>query len=223
MNKVKLSLFVAACLLAVGFNQPVFAHVIDFSDVQGARCSPALPVLQSGGFTFRPAGINVLYACGPLELAQNRTRAIASVWGGPGTITFEPSNGGVFSLGGFGAGSVTTRNHTSTESGLTATGLLVEGLSGSNVVASSQVTLNGLKFSTFAFDSSFSNLTSVKITPTGKSNIAIFALDNVYINEPVGAVPEPTTWAMMILGFGMIGFAMRRQSSKAGIRFGYRV
>lgn len=27
----------------------------------------------------------------------------------------------------------------------------------------------------------------------------------------VGAVPEPTTWAMMLLGFGAIGFTMRRR------------
>lgn len=28
---------------------------------------------------------------------------------------------------------------------------------------------------------------------------------------PVAAVPEPATWAMMILGFGMVGAAMRRK------------
>lgn len=28
-----------------------------------------------------------------------------------------------------------------------------------------------------------------------------------------GAVPEPATWAMMILGFGLVGFAMRRRPS----------
>ena len=31
---------------------------------------------------------------------------------------------------------------------------------------------------------------------------------------PSGAVPEPGTWAMMILGFGAIGFAMRRRSKR---------
>lgn len=31
-------------------------------------------------------------------------------------------------------------------------------------------------------------------------------------NVPVDGVPEPTTWAMLILGFGLIGTAMRRQS-----------
>jgi hypothetical protein len=28
-----------------------------------------------------------------------------------------------------------------------------------------------------------------------------------------GAVPEPATWAMMLLGFGMVGFAMRKRSN----------
>ena len=28
---------------------------------------------------------------------------------------------------------------------------------------------------------------------------------------PAGAVPEPATWAMMLLGFGCVGFSMRRQ------------
>ena len=42
----------------------------------------------------------------------------------------------------------------------------------------------------------------------------INALDNISVNlvgpGPVGGVPEPATWATMILGFGAIGAAMRR-------------
>jgi hypothetical protein len=34
-------------------------------------------------------------------------------------------------------------------------------------------------------------------------------------NLAIGGVPEPATWAMMILGFGMIGAAMRRRGAKA--------
>ena len=34
-------------------------------------------------------------------------------------------------------------------------------------------------------------------------------LDNI----AVAAIPEPTTWAMLLLGFGMIGFAMRKRSN----------
>ena len=35
-----------------------------------------------------------------------------------------------------------------------------------------------------------------------------------------GAVPEPATWAFMILGFGAIGGAMRRQR-KANVKVSY--
>lgn len=31
----------------------------------------------------------------------------------------------------------------------------------------------------------------------------------------VGGIPEPTTWAMMILGFGLVGFAARRTAATA--------
>lgn len=33
------------------------------------------------------------------------------------------------------------------------------------------------------------------------------------------SVPEPATWAMMIAGFGMVGFAMRRRQSAARVSF----
>jgi len=33
---------------------------------------------------------------------------------------------------------------------------------------------------------------------------------------PAGAVPEPTTWALMILGFGLAGGAMRRRAPLRG-------
>jgi hypothetical protein len=37
-----------------------------------------------------------------------------------------------------------------------------------------------------------------------------FEIDDIAIN----GVPEPGTWAMMLLGFGAVGFAMRRRSRK---------
>jgi hypothetical protein len=42
-------------------------------------------------------------------------------------------------------------------------------------------------------------------------------IDQVYIiegNPPVGGVPEASTWAMLIAGFGMVGFAMRSRKAQ---------
>jgi PEP-CTERM motif-containing protein len=42
-----------------------------------------------------------------------------------------------------------------------------------------------------------------------------FAVDNIALG--VAAVPEPSTWAMMILGFAGIGFMTYRRKSKPAL------
>ncbi len=39
------------------------------------------------------------------------------------------------------------------------------------------------------------------------------------LDGPLGAVPEPATWALMILGFGLVGGAMRRQRPEVRVRY----
>jgi hypothetical protein len=41
-----------------------------------------------------------------------------------------------------------------------------------------------------------------------------YVIDNV-----VAAVPEPATWAMMLIGFGGIGSALRRRKVKPAVQF----
>lgn len=45
-----------------------------------------------------------------------------------------------------------------------------------------------------------------------QSNEGQFAFDNIrFADAAVGAVPEPATWAMMLLGFGIAGLTIRRR------------
>ena len=47
------------------------------------------------------------------------------------------------------------------------------------------------------------------------------AFDNITLGSETagGAVPEPSTWAMMLAGFGMVGLGMRRRNTKTTVRY----
>ncbi len=68
---------------------------------------------------------------------------------------------------------------------------------------------NGLTF--FGFGSSAVDIRSATIA--GTDGTFGFALDNFTFNTNTvtPAVPEPATWAMMLVGFGLVGSAMRRR------------
>jgi hypothetical protein len=80
----------------------------------------------------------------------------------------------------------------------------------------------GPTFRTF----NWSNLSSVTFAGDGGVNQNYggggthIVFDNLTFNAAVsGAVPEPATWALMILGFGAVGGAMRRRQSATKVRF----
>ncbi len=54
------------------------------------------------------------------------------------------------------------------------------------------------------------NLANSFFAPGGSLQVKF---DGTVTPPPAGAVPEPATWAMMILGFALVGFAMRRRTS----------
>ena len=60
---------------------------------------------------------------------------------------------------------------------------------------------------TVNFGSGFSGITSFVLSSANGGNDRSFVLDNVKL---AGAVPEPATWVMMLLGFGAMGVSMRR-------------
>lgn len=56
------------------------------------------------------------------------------------------------------------------------------------------------------------------IDPLGNPNADSNQLYRLTLSAAVGAVPEPATWAMMILGFGAAGTALRRRR-RVSVRF----
>ena len=56
------------------------------------------------------------------------------------------------------------------------------------------------------------------------SSPASRALDDISFTPVVtGAVPEPATWAMMFLGLGAVGFAMRRRVRASEVKFNTKI
>ena len=75
---------------------------------------------------------------------------------------------------------------------------------------------SGFGFLGITTDTAFTSLTIA----TSKSNDSLF--DNVRFGSTLAAtpaVPEPATWGMMILGFGVVGAAMRRRVRASEVRF----
>lgn len=76
--------------------------------------------------------------------------------------------------------------------------------SGNNLLGTSSAS-NFLQAVSF----NFGGISSIQFSTTTQ-----FGVDNFQFTQNA-AVPEPATWAMMLIGFGAVGFAMRRRSSVA--------
>lgn len=108
-----------------------------------------------------------------------------------------------------------------------------------NIAWNSQPVLNNQSFATLSgiFNGGYSTLTGGGSTNTRLLNPAAnsgniwlvgaafnnadgkidgFKFKNLTVSS---AVPEPATWAMMIIGFGLVGSAMRRRTVKTAVSF----
>jgi hypothetical protein len=60
-------------------------------------------------------------------------------------------------------------------------------------------------------------VTGFFIDPPGAQDEYEFAFDNLTVRTDVGAVPEPDAWALMLLGFGGLGAALRHRRRLAAV------
>jgi hypothetical protein len=78
------------------------------------------------------------------------------------------------------------------------------------LLAPGSYTVSVQAFSNFAIGPNLSNGFEGDGTFDGRSSFFAFDILGVDTATQVGAVPEPGTWAMMLVGFGAIGASMRR-------------
>ena len=98
-----------------------------------------------------------------------------------------------------------------TATGVTITGTDQNGMEFSQFFAS--LTGGANMFLATSDDSQY--ITNLTITATGGG---FSQVSQVRVGDAVAAVPEPATWAMMLMGFGAAGYSMRRRRSQsAGI------
>jgi hypothetical protein len=78
---------------------------------------------------------------------------------------------------------------------------------------------NGIGFASdyYGFSRATADISYIKL-----SNSDIGARNLSYVASVVGAVPEPASWAMMLIGFGAIGLAMRRRKPTGVAALGRR-
>ena len=93
--------------------------------------------------------------------------------------------------------------------------LSVQGFAGLSSLGTLSFTPDGAPHTALLADlSSFGSLDHIRITGAG-ADPAGFGYDDFSFSAAVAGVPEPSTWAMLLVGFGFVGgvmrFAKRRQ------------
>ena len=81
-----------------------------------------------------------------------------------------------------------------------------------------QDTLAGGSFVYYNAGSDFAALTSNSWNKTGGGDDVFFKAS---FSSAVAAVPEPETWALMLIGFGFVGGAMRSAKRRPKVAFSY--
>lgn len=167
---------------------------------------PGAPLAESlnrsaGAYTYTVSdSLSVLYSAG----------STGDVWlsndSNAGTITFNNFSAGVRGIGANFFGSDVNGAFAASPLGLTITATDASGTVTQTIFNATQTTFLGF--------TSTGALTQLTIRATVPESSYWATVNNLVLGQAAVAqgVPEPATWAMMMVGFGLLGGAMRRRS-----------
>jgi hypothetical protein len=211
-------LWAAGSVVAIGLGAfgAANASTIDFSDLGSSSCASLGSSAHSGGFTFTDIGGGGLFLCNAGVLQHNTTPALIAA-NTTSVLGMSETDGGLFSLQSFFAGSRTQDfNPDGALGGANATGIDVVGTTLSGTV-SEHFDFSGLSFSQFILSSDFTGLSSLRITAAGPASPE-FAINGIVVNEGgAGGVPEPASWALMLVGFFGAGSMVRSRRTRGAV------
>jgi hypothetical protein len=203
--------------------QPAAALVINF-----ATLVPPLPVTNSFGFYFtttRPYSLDGFTfntnLGGSWDLGAFVTGSPSHPIGGDSTTSLSLNGNSTLTIqssgGTFGLTSVDLAKWYVGQSGytfdVTFTGNLAGGGQVSQTFSVTDNTGGTPVLSTYDF-SGFSNLTSVEVAQGSWAADTAWQMDNLVVTT---AVPELSTWAMLLFGFAGVGFMAYRRKSKPAL------
>ena len=189
------------------------ADVITFNDLPAGYLSSTTTFFDAGyKLVYTPGRGGFAYiglpSCGPTPCSSNGTNAFYSF--NTGTLTISAADGNPISITELDA----AQTFTALDRVLDFT---VMGLTESaSTVTQEFVTAPGAadSFQTFAITTpGFTDLQSVTISGTGSYPTTEFAVDNIVVSGGA-TVPEPSTWALMLLGFGGLGLSALLRAAK---------
>ncbi len=180
-------------------------HVPDFGHIEGQKSMKLSNLLMAG----------VAAAACILSVPANAAPLLFNFSGPSGTASFQLDSSPKpdFASSFIGSDQFGFNNVAGTFGGKPGTASVVS--FGNDIFSSLSITAANLGFTQFSSPTLFTGLPAAPMFTTGTFTLInpFFGNGTLNISTAATAVPEPATWALMLVGFGAMGVAMRRRSS----------